>query len=87
MSSQSGSIRTSAFNPESNDIAETGSPTIKPPVAGASRAQPILTQSSAKLVNGYGYMFVAVCVDSNNNLGNRQVITIHHSYLLVFECD
>jgi hypothetical protein len=87
VSSQSGSIRTSAFNPEGNDLAETASPMIKPPVTGASRGQPVLTQSSAKVVNGYGYMFVAVCVDSNNNLGNRQVVTTCHSYLLVLECD
>jgi len=69
--SQSGPIRTGTFNPEGNDLAKTGGPPTEAFVAIRSRGHPVLSQASAKLVNGYGYMFVSVRVDANNDPGGR----------------
>ena len=38
-------------------------------VAPRRSGQSVLTQPGAKAVNSHGYMFVSVCVDSDNDPG------------------
>ncbi len=69
--SKSCAIRTGTFNPEGDELAKTNGPSIGAFIAVGSRGQPVLTQASAEPVNGYGYMFLSMCVDASNNPGSR----------------
>ncbi len=71
MPSKSCAIRAGTFDPKGNELAKTDGLTMETFIAIRSRGQPVLTQASAKPVNGYGYMFVSMRVDANNNPGSR----------------
>ena len=45
----------------------------------------MLTQPRAKAINCHGYMFVSVCVDSNNDSGSAQAVGICHGSLLMLD--
>ena len=66
---QSGSVRASTFDSEGNDLAQPGRPAMETLVTPRCSGQPALTQPGAKAINCHGYMFVSVCVDSDNDPG------------------
>ena len=47
--------------------------------------QPALTQPAAKAINCHGYMFVSVCVDSDNDPGSAYGVGTCHRCLLMLD--
>ena len=54
-------------------------------VATGNGWQPELTQPAAKAINCHGYVFVSVCVDSDNDPGSTEGVSTCHSSLLMLD--
>ena len=75
----------STFDSEGNDLAQPGRPAMETLVTPRCSGQPALIQPGAKAINCHGYMFVSVCVDSDNDPGNAYGVGTCHSCLLMLD--